>query len=60
LIPDLFAAVNAAKNAGKTADLQNIPGGKAADCVKCGKCEENCPQFLPIRDLLRKLAKEEA
>lgn len=59
LIPDLFAAVNAAKNAGKTADLQNIPGGKAADCVKCGKCEENCPQFLPIRDLLRKLAKEE-
>ena len=56
LIPDLFAAANAAKNAGKDADLQNIPGGMAADCVRCGKCEKNCPQFLPIRALLRRLA----
>lgn len=59
LIPDLFAAVNTGKNEGKTADLTRIPGGKAADCVRCGKCEENCPQFLPIRTLLRRLAQKE-
>lgn len=59
LIPDLFKAVNNAKNEGKTADLTQIPGGKTADCVRCGKCEENCPQFLPIRTLLRRLAQEE-
>lgn len=56
LIPDLFTAVNTAKNAGVTAELDSLPGGKAADCVKCGKCEKNCPQFLPIRALLRRLA----
>lgn len=56
LIPDLFASVNAAKNAGVAADLKQLPGGKASDCVNCGKCEKSCPQFLPIRRLLRKLA----
>lgn len=59
LIPDLFAAVNTGKNEGKTADLTKTPGGKAADCVRCGKCEANCPQFLPIQTLLRRLAQEE-
>ena len=60
-IPDLFAAANAAKNAGVATDISDIPGGKPADCVWCGKCEKSCPQFLPIRALLRKFgsAKEE-
>ena len=56
-IPDLFAAINAAKNTGKKADLSKIAGGRAADCISCGKCEEHCPQFLPIRTLLRRIAK---
>lgn len=28
---------------------------KAANCVKCGKCEEVCPQKIPIREMLEKL-----
>lgn len=30
--------------------------GKASDCIRCGVCEDNCPQSLPIRDLLDKVA----
>lgn len=26
--------------------------GKAGDCIRCGKCENQCPQHLMIRDLL--------
>lgn len=33
-------------------------GGKASDCIKCGKCEKICPQHLPIRELLEKAVKE--
>ena len=54
-IPDLFAAVNAAKNAGIEAEISKISGGKPEDCIWCGKCEKSCPQILPIRALLGKL-----
>ena len=29
---------------------------KASECIKCGKCERECPQHLPIRELLEKVA----
>jgi predicted aldo/keto reductase-like oxidoreductase len=32
--------------------------GKASHCVGCGLCEKNCPQNLPIRELLRQIAAE--
>ena len=35
---------------------KNAPGAK--DCIKCGKCEEICPQHLPVRELLEQVAKE--
>ncbi|MBQ2511854.1 MAG: aldo/keto reductase [Clostridia bacterium] len=28
-------------------------GGRAADCIACGGCEDHCPQHLEIRELLR-------
>ena len=31
--------------------------GAPADCIKCGACEEHCPQHLPIRDLLEDVRK---
>lgn len=31
-------------------------GGSADVCIRCGKCEGQCPQHLPIRDLLMKVA----
>ncbi|MCI8651194.1 MAG: 4Fe-4S binding protein [Oscillospiraceae bacterium] len=30
----------------------------ASDCIGCGKCEERCPYELPIREMLKDVAKE--
>lgn len=30
---------------------------KASDCIECGVCETRCPYNLPIRDMLKRVAK---
>lgn len=63
-IPDLFACMNTKKHYHDwNADyyyneVHTKNRGKASDCIKCGKCENACPQHLPIRDLLEEVAKE--
>lgn len=63
-IPDLFACLNA-KNIYHDwnadfyyQEVHTKTGGKASECIKCGKCEAACPQHLPIRELLKSVAKE--
>jgi len=64
LIPDLFSDMNAKTQYGDWnsdyyyGQVHTAQGhGKASDCIKCGKCEKVCPQHLPIRDLLCRVAK---
>jgi predicted aldo/keto reductase-like oxidoreductase len=30
---------------------------KASDCIECGVCESRCPYNLPIRDMMKRVAK---
>ncbi len=63
-IPDLFACLNAKKqfqNWNTDYYYNNIHtknGGRASECIKCGKCEQICPQHLEIRKLLTDVANE--
>lgn len=63
-IPQLFLCMNARQiyhdwNADfYYNEVYTVGRGKASDCIKCGKCEKACPQHLPIRDLLVKVAAE--
>ena len=63
-IPNLFSCLNAKKlhndwNADYYySDVYTAHNGKASDCIGCGKCERSCPQHLPIRALLKDVAKE--
>ncbi len=63
-IPDLFACLNAKKqfqNWNTDYYYNNVhtkEGSRASDCIKCGKCEQTCPQHLPIRELLTEVAEE--
>lgn len=60
-IPDLFACYNAKKqfkdwNSEWYYGVYTNGKGKAADCIKCGKCETVCPQHLTIRDYLEEVS----
>lgn len=62
-IPQYFALYNSAMRASGSFSSQQVyynntalnNHGKAGDCVKCGKCEQACPQHLPIRDYLEQV-----
>ena len=63
-IPALFACMNRKKvfnNWNSVYYYQNVltgEGTRASDCLKCGACEEICPQHLKIRDLLVEVSAE--
>ncbi len=63
-IPDLFACLNAKKqykdwnSSFYYNEVYTVKNGKASACIKCGKCEEVCPQKLNVRDLLEQVALE--
>ena len=62
-IPDLFACMNTKKqfhdwnSDNYYHDVHTKNAAKASDCLKCGQCEDICPQHLNIRDLLEDVAK---
>ena len=59
-IPDVFAAYNMIKDGqdGRKSYADAVKdGGKASDCIGCGKCEWSCPQFMDVRKYMKNAAK---
>ncbi len=63
-IPQYFAAYNSIMRTSKGFSSQLVyynntvlnNHGRASECIKCGKCEQACPQHLPIREYLKDVA----
>ncbi len=60
-IPGLFACYNQKKmfsdwNSSYYYGVRTTGRGKASDCIRCGKCEQICPQKLPIREWMATVA----
>ncbi len=59
-IPDYFGLLNLHAVTGQKTNMYyqrfSMNHGKASECIKCGKCEKNCPQHLPIRERLEEFA----
>lgn len=62
-IPQYFALYNSVMRTTGSFSSQQVyynnivqnDNGKASECIKCGKCEQACPQHLPIREHLEKV-----
>ena len=60
-IPGIFRCYNTmfseSKSAGRTQFIQTVGLTKepafASQCIRCGKCEQHCPQSIPIREKLQ-------
>ncbi len=59
-IPEYFGLFNMHAVTGNKSNMYyerfSMNHGKASDCIKCGLCENNCPQHIDIRDNLEKFA----
>ena len=60
-IPEIFAVMNVYKMYGDLKEARNAyswrtQGEKASACLKCGQCEDACPQHLPVMSLLEEVA----
>jgi len=60
-IPDILGLYNEYYMSGQSGEIKKKyqekirPEGRADKCVACGRCEEQCPQHLPIRRFMAEI-----
>jgi predicted aldo/keto reductase-like oxidoreductase len=59
-IPEYFGLLNLHAVTGNKTNMYyqrfSMNHAKASECLKCGRCEQICPQHIPIRDFLEEFA----